>query len=107
MQHPSNPTASNQEPSKGTAHPGVIRIEYAWNHSVQMLDATNLPDTRRFIFFDSPGAAKYRVPVEREEVITLDAGGKSVEPKQAAFVSVMQYGPSNRFLREIQAAGAQ
>ncbi len=93
-------------------HPGTIRIHYEWNQSDQILNAAKLPDTRRFAYYDSAGQevdnanlAHSRVPIQEEEVITLDANGKSVEPKHAIFCSIMQYGPNHKYLREIQASG--
>ena len=95
------------------AHPGTIRIHYEWNQSDQILDATKLPDTRRFVYYDSAGQevdsahlAHSRVPIQEEEVITLDAKGKSVDPKDAVFCSIMQYGPNHKYLLEIQATGS-
>ncbi len=95
---------------KFIAHPGKLHVHLNWNNSDEMIDASTLPESRQYIYYDQDAhetreleRAKYRVPIVEEVVTSLSSDGKSVEPRYADFISITQYGPGHKYLRETQA----
>ena len=96
-------------PSTNTSfapHPGHIVQHYKWNGKDEIVSASEVPDSVKFIYYDASGqqtadttAAKYRVPVVEIDIVTLDRNGKSVDPEHAVQFFMTEYGPSHRELR--------
>lgn len=88
-------------------HPGTIVVKYVWNHSKEVMGASELPES--FIFRCSDGngnpaerdAAAWCIPVVEIETVSTDANGHPIAPKDATSITTSVYGPDHTFIEHV------
>ncbi|WP_186064567.1 hypothetical protein [Burkholderia gladioli] len=88
-------------------HPGTIVMKYAWNHSEEVLPASESPESFIFRCADADGnpvkrdSAAWCTPVVEIDTNSTDAGGHPVAPRDAASITTSAYGPGHTFIEHL------
>lgn len=88
------------------AHPGEIRMVDAYDKSIRLVSAAEVPNRQKFVMLDKQGvetsdpqlAVQY-LPIVMARVLRLDAKGDLVPADRATQIRILEYGPDDRLLR--------
>ncbi len=86
-------------------HPGQIKMIEEFDGATRMVNASEVPETHRFMFLDAKGqetdpqAAVSRIPIVVVKMFSTDGQGNLVPKKRAKQLRVLEFGPDGQVLR--------